>query len=241
MISRRTFVQLLSWSSLSVLVWTPSLAVGENKRGLVSSGGAEFDYYVSTKQTLPVELTEWSAQVAGERVVLTWRTTSETNNVGFYVDHQGPGKDREWNEIGFVEGSGTTDTPVDYRHVVEEVEVGRHRFRLRQVDADGTVESTDPRAVSRIMKEAVHLSSPSPNPVQTRATFSFSVRERTSVTVSMYDVLGRKVKTLYRGTPSAEKLQTVQVNAQSIASGTYFIRLVAGDRVETRRCVVVSK
>jgi len=46
--------------------------------------------------------------------------------------------------MGFVEGAGTTDQPQIFRFRTDDLRVGTHRFRLRQVATDGSVEFTVP-------------------------------------------------------------------------------------------------
>lgn len=242
MISRRTFLRIFSLTSISAIIYPSSAAVGREteKAGVASSNAPSFDYYVSSSgEALPVELVEWKAKRADGGAVLTWRTASEHNNSGFDIQHEAPEKE-EWRTLGYVKGAGTTANPNDYRYTVEELVPGAHRFRLKQIDMDGTVEHSDPVTVHRGMRTAVRLTSPVPNPVRRRARLSFSVREQQSVAIRVYDVLGRQIETLYRGEPQAEKNQTIRFDATDIASGTYFIRLVAEDQVETRRCVVTK-
>jgi hypothetical protein len=243
MISRRTFVESLSWGALSAVLWSPSAAVGNTgARKSTASDSAEFDYYVSPEgDPLPVELIAWRARQSGEGALLTWQTASEKGNAGFGVEHQPPHEAPQWTRIAFVEGQGTTNETTRYRHEVSDLRPGAHRFRLRQVDVDGTVEYTDPVSVKQGMTKAVRLTGPAPNPVRTEATISFSVRDEQSVSVYLYDVLGRRVKTLYSGTPPSEKAQTVRLNTSTMAAGTYFVRLVAKHHVKTRRCTVISQ
>ena len=66
---------------------------------------------------------------------LAWTTASETDNAGFYVEHRREGG---WADLGFVEGAGTTAEAQRYAFRATALEAGTHRFRLRQVDRDGT-------------------------------------------------------------------------------------------------------
>ena len=116
---------------------------------------------------------------------------------------------------------------------------GEHRFRLKRVRASGETGYSESLTVRRSMETAVRMTPPSPNPVQGQATFSFAVREAQRVTITVYDVMGREVRTVYRGTPPAEENQTVRLQGRDLSSGIYFVRLVAGDHVKTRRFTVV--
>jgi hypothetical protein len=59
------------------------------------------------------------------------------------------------------------------------------------------------------------------------------------VTVSLYNVLGQRVRTLYQGTPQAGQLQDVTLDASSLSSGVYIVRMKAGGQTKTQRLTVV--
>ena len=86
---------------------------------------------------------------------------------------------------------------------------------------------------------ALKLTAPAPNPVSSMATLSFAVKEQAQATVAVYDMLGRRVQTLYDGTPTPGQQQRVQMNASTLPSGTYLLRLRAAGRTETQRVTVL--
>ncbi len=59
--------------------------------------------------TVPVELTSFSANVVKGSVFLNWKTATETNNSGFEVERSVDNK--TFTKIGFVSGHGTTTEP----------------------------------------------------------------------------------------------------------------------------------
>jgi len=174
--------------------------------------------------SLPVELSSFEGRAIGEETVrLAWQTASEQNNAGFDVQYQSPSSE-SWQILSFVESkatSGTTTQIQSYRYVT----VGPHRFRLRQVDLDGSGILTDPVTVELQMQKALRLGAPSPNPVSDTATLSFAVKKETRATVAVYNVLGQWVKTPYEGTPTGGEGQ--------------HLRLDAGNATRTRRLTVV--
>jgi len=189
---------------------------------------------------LPVDLTGFTAVQSEEAVVLTWRTTSETNNAGFRVQHERAG---EWQQLGFVPSKasdGSTTRAQSYRFVVDRrLGPGTHRFRLEQVDLDQSTSLSDPVQVDVQMEGALHLSAPAPNPTSGRATLSFAVREGTEAEVALYDVLGQRVRTLYEGRPPGEEARRLTVEAGTLSSGVYVVRLQAGGQTRTGRLTVV--
>lgn len=82
------------------------------------------------------------------------------------------------------------------------------------------------------LDKAVSLSAPAPNPTTGTVTLEFGVKEATEVTVSVYNVLGQCVKTLHQGTPQADQMRDVTVDASSLSSGVYLVRLEADGQTQ---------
>jgi hypothetical protein len=84
------------------------------------------------------------------------------------------------------------------------------------------------------MQEALRLEGPWPNPVEGAATVRFAVRESQEARVQVYNVLGQEVATLWRGEAAGGESVEVRLGEAltGLASGTYFLRLQAGDRTE---------
>ena len=188
--------------------------------------------------TLPVELTSFTARVDGPDAVLKWKTASETNNSGFEVQHRPPDAS-VFSEIEFVEGAGTSTEPRSYRVRVEDLASGPHRFRLRQVDTDGTSHTTDPVRVRLTPEQKLALQPAAPNPVRQSTRLAFTVKENGPVTVALYDVLGQRVRTLYDRSAQVGREHEVEVSARGLSSGPYFVRLRAPSGTKTRRITVV--
>jgi hypothetical protein len=193
----------------------------------------------TTDAPLPVELSSFNGTSTEGAVQLTWTTASETNNAGFRIQHE----TRDgWADLGFVKSAavgGTTSEANTYRFTTEDLSAGTHRFRLKQVDLDGTTHLTDAVTVAVPMQDALQLSAPSPNPVQSAATLSFAVKEATATRVALYNALGQKVSTLYQGTPPAEQSVDVTVGTETLPSGLYFVRLRTGNQTRTQRLTIV--
>ncbi|PSQ92673.1 MAG: hypothetical protein BRD30_02160, partial [Bacteroidetes bacterium QH_2_63_10] len=210
----------------------------------VASGGGGETYLASAGETppLPVEFAGFGAVRSGSSVELTWQAASETNNAGFRVQHQVPDSG-DWTELGFVESQaqdGTTNDATSYDYVVDtELESGTHRFRLEQVDLDGTTSLSGVETVEVQLDEALTLDAPAPNPVSNQATVSFAVKDASQTTLALYNALGQRMATLYDGAPSNGEEQTVTVEAADLPSGVYFVRLQADGQTRTERLTVV--
>jgi len=78
-----------------------------------------------------------------------------------------------------------------------------------------------------------------PNPFISITTISFNVNEPSEVTLSLYDMLGRKVKTIFSGYLRAGFHQR-ELSADGLSSGIYFYELRADNQKETNKCMVVK-
>jgi hypothetical protein len=78
-----------------------------------------------------------------------------------------------------------------------------------------------------------------PNPFNPTTTIEYAVRERTHVTITLYDVTGREVETLVDEERSAGYHQVV-LDASDLSSGIYYCRMRAGDFIETRKTALVK-
>ena len=194
----------------------------------------------SDSEPLPVELSGFEATLDGEDAVrLTWTTATETGNAGFRVQRKAGGADEgSWTTVGSVEGEGTTTTPTSYRYVDENLpyEADQLTYRLKQVDTDGSAGYSKEVTVNREVTE-VQLLGTYPNPAQQRATLRYAVPERQDVKIDLYDILGRRVRTVVDG--KREGRHERQLDVSRLASGVYFLRLRADGATKPQKLTVV--
>ncbi len=193
-------------------------------------------------QLLPVELVAFEALADGQAVVLNWHTAAETNNAGFEVEHRqvDDTASHVWTSLHWTEGEGTTTAPRSYSHRVHHLEAGRHVFRLKQVDYDGTFAYSPEVEVTIEMAESYLLSAAYPNPFNPATSFTLAVSQQQAVTIEVFDVLGRKVEVLYRGGMQANASRVFAWEAGDHPSGLYFIRVVGEQFVETRQVTLLK-
>jgi hypothetical protein len=83
------------------------------------------------------------------------------------------------------------------------------------------------------------LSQNYPNPFNPTTTINFSIPKSGFVTIKVYDVLGREVKTLVSQELSAGNYKQ-QWNANRMPSGIYFYRLQSGSFTETKKLILLK-
>jgi len=163
-----------------------------------------------------------------ERASLDVSTTLEGNNLTIWIEDQ--------------------DALPDSVSLIVDEAGGLDKLTLRNADGDSLSYETESREDGTLLLHSgktsqrggdeVHLLAPFPNPARTRVTVRYALPQRREVTLRVYDVLGRRVKTL---ASSREKgRQTKQVDVSDLSSGIYFLRLRAGGTVRTGRFTVVK-
>ena len=195
-----------------------------------------FEFQVSS--TLPISLTTLTAAVSGNGANLEWRTASETNNAGFYVEHRLP--NGTWKNLGFVEGKGTSTVENTYIYPVKDMPYGYNTFRLKQVDKDGIGQYSNDITVLVELPDTALLNNTYPNPFSQSATVEFAVAATQNVQLELFNILGQKVQTLYNGSLTENTMTKASINAGTLANGTYILRLTGDNFVKTQSVVVIK-
>jgi hypothetical protein len=173
---------------------------------------------------IPVELASFAATVNDGDVVLSWSTSTETNNLGFEVQRSSNGN--EFVAAGFVDGNGTVTEIQNYTFTDKNLEVGNYSYRLKQNDYDGTSEYSDIVEVEVLAPDVFALEQNYPNPFNPGTMIKFSLAADSKVSLTVFDVLGQEVSNLISSNLAAGSHE-VNFNASNINSGVYFYRLDA--------------
>ncbi len=213
--------------------------------GLDAINTAAPSYSSVTDVALPVELTSFTVKTDNLGVTLNWKTATETNNAGFDIERTAAGAQakKEWQKIGYVEGSGTSNAPKEYSFKNNNVQTGNYAYRLKQIDRDGAFTySQQVEAVVAAPREFT-LSQNYPNPFNPTTTINFAIAEDSRVSVKVYDIVGREVATMVDGDVAAG-YYNISFNAKDLASGVYMYRITAKHAqsvfVQTKRLVLMK-
>ncbi|MCX7612383.1 MAG: T9SS type A sorting domain-containing protein [Ignavibacterium sp.] len=171
---------------------------------------------------IPVELKSFTASVNKNTVTLNWTTATETNNSGFYVQRKAG--DSEFQNIGFVEGKGTTAEVQNYFFTDNRVTAGKYQYRLAQVDFDGTINYLDPIEVDVNPPLEFSLSQNYPNPFNPSTTIEFTLPVKSIVTLKVYDIIGQEVLKAI-DTEMEAGYHKLDLNMSRFSSGVYMYRI----------------
>ncbi|MCH7964047.1 MAG: DUF2341 domain-containing protein [Bacteroidetes bacterium] len=198
----------------------------------------------SSGSPLPVELVSFTGKVKDQKVYLNWSTATEVNNYGFEIERKIPDQvrndNRNWENIGFVEGHGNSNSPKEYSFIDNEISsAGIYYYRLKQIDNDGVYEFSKTIEVNFNVPIKFELSQNYPNPFNPSTTISFNLPKSGVVTLKVYNIMGEEIKILVEGYREAGNY-TVNFNAEEHPSGMYLYRLTAGGFTATKKMLMIK-
>jgi hypothetical protein len=79
-----------------------------------------------------------------------------------------------------------------------------------------------------------------PNPFNPSTKISWQLPKAGLVTLTIYDVLGREIKTLLNQYQEAGPHSTLYIVNSTLPSGVYFYQLKAGDYIQTKKMILMK-
>jgi hypothetical protein len=195
--------------------------------------------YKTLFANVPVEMASFNANIINKKVILDWTTATETNNKGFNIERKcGNG---DWNNIGFVNGNGTTTNISKYSFIDEKVTTsGSCSYRLGQVDFDGTISyskeinvnvSNGPRSFELMQNY--------PNPFNNSTTIRYQIPNNSTVSLKIFDALGCEIRSLVDRKQDAGEYG-LTFDAADLSSGLYFIVFQADNFKSTKKMFLLK-
>lgn len=149
--------------------------------------------------------------------------------------------------VGLVRYDGTTAT----RYTVYNSGLTDNRVNLVRAGSDGTIWMRtfaggillfNPEIASGVEREAgttgaARIAGIHPNPAAGYTTVQLALDRRAHVRVSLHDALGREVRTALDEMIDAGERE-ITLNTEALPSGSYFVRIVAGDAIDTRMVTI---
>lgn len=193
---------------------------------------------------------KWKMKIANEAkydVYAWWVSASNrASNAPYIVKHKN-GTDTvrinqsingsQWNRIGSFTFSGDPTEGVTLSNKVDTAGKVVNADAIRIISFDSvlvSVENPEP-----VLPESFMLNQNYPNPFNPSTIISFSLPESADIQLSIFDIMGRELKTLYRGYKSAGAHQ-VEFDGTDFVSGVYFYRLTYGNQAQTRKMLLVK-
>ncbi len=207
-------------------------------------------------QSLPVELTSFTARAGDGQVTLCWVTESEINNDAFLLERSTDGESLEL--LAEIEGHGTVSFRNEYEYVDYQVENWKtYHYRLADRDYNGvltrhkTITATPNvdgvQKVSEAVIKEYALFPAYPNPFNPQTSIRFNIpnidNAADEIRLTVYNALGQKIATLYDG-PIAGGAFEMQWNGRDDLgvqqpSGVYLVHFRSEQFIQTQKIVLV--
>ena len=194
---------------------------------------------------IPVELTSFTASVLQDEkvVLLNWQTATEMNNSGFEVERLQDSKIerlKDWETVGFVPGFGTTTEPKSYSFIDENVSSGSYKYRLKQIDFDGTFEYSNEIEVEvDFAPKQFVLYQNYPNPFNSSTIINYELPKDERVRINLFNILGEQILTLFEGEQKAGEHQ-ISLSSVELPSGNYFYSLETTSIRQIKKLTIIK-
>ena len=195
---------------------------------------------------LPVLLSSFEASPGNGFVNLQWVTQSEVDNQEFTIYRGVLGNNNvPIARIKSINSNSQTaqaytycDNRVDndrtYSYLLSSTNLNGEEYFLKTVEAMPTENST-----TQIPMD-FKLSQNYPNPFNNSTTINFSLHEYGHTTLTLYNIMGEVVETLFDNPSAAPISYQVTVNADELPSGVYFYVLSAPDNYSVKKLVLMK-
>lgn len=192
---------------------------------------------------LPVELVSFQASVKNCSVLLSWQTATEFNNAGFSVQRKHitePEKRGDWVTVGFVPGSGNSNSPKHYYFQDELPASGYYSYRLMQLDNDGSRSFSPERNIAFSDNAPMRYEMAMyPNPCNAATKIALYIPQAGRLVLSLYDVTGRKIQTIKDDIFEVGRSE-IYCNAEHLSSGVYFLQLLGTQGSIMKKLVIMK-
>ena len=182
----------------------PNGAPAQDQRGASRNGNYDIGAYEywADDGSLPVGLSSFSGVFQDGEVVLTWTVESEVNNMGFILERKAEGpwlRIASYETHGDLKGRGNASSQKVYTYTDPTAPmVTEISYRLSDMSLDGEQNVLDVMTVSTLADppDVTDLEPASPNPFNPRTKIVYRLAEETTVSLTVHDLMGRKVRTL---------------------------------------------
>ncbi len=178
----------------------------------------------------------------GDAITLSWSSSIDSDFSYYSVYRQDVGSSEE----------ATVFTTTDSFYVDQNIaEAGSYEYWVTAVDLSG-LESEASNSVSALLSADNGIGLPTefalkqnyPNPFNPSTQIRYALPEESMVTITIYDLMGRKVRTLVNDVQSAG-YRTAMWNAtndmgRAVSAGMYIYTIQAGDFVMNRKMVLMK-
>jgi hypothetical protein len=220
-----------------------------------NNSGSNYTY--AYDQSLPVELSAFSAYSSSKGVKLVWTTDSEIENQGFSILRKS--QDKDWGELAtftkFPElvGQGSTTEATEYYFIDTQVkEGGSYSYQLVDIDYQGklTYHKDHIQSITYVnpgksgKPDALKVVKLYPNPFNPTVTLTYDLAAMSDLHVSIYNLAGEQVWNHAKGNHPAGQDYTLAWNGidmtnTPLPSGIYLVNIQAGTQIKSKKVTLL--
>lgn len=184
--------------------------------------------------SLPIELLSFTiTPVNNQYFVLDWKTASEINNAGFYI--QRSRDNNTFENIGWISGHGTTTAQQSYSFTDRDVEVNTtYYYRLQQMDIDHTISYSNTLS-GILIGNSFNILSIQPNPTNINPLVNLYMPNDGTLQTTILDILGREVGNQNFNLTKGNNTVTLDIN--TLAKATYLLKFNVNNNIITKKII----
>ncbi len=213
------------------------IVVADTTRRISSNMGINTAFRLSSQY---VDLIYYSAEYSIDgNIVINWTIDNADNLAGFNL-HRSETNNSDYKQLNEfpITGSGS------FQYIDIQFDPGKtYYYKLEELCTNGKRKFHTEISIESPQPQNYALFSNYPNPFNMRTIFRFQIPDASHVTISVYNILGRKIKTIVDERKESGLYSAVwdgfDDEGAPVVSGLYFYQMVAGDFQQTRKLTVV--
>lgn len=223
--------------------WDFEIIWNMDSEGILNDGYPYLSTY--SDPPLAIELSSFDAKYDLGGVVLKWETESEINNLGYIIYRNGK---ILVSYIDCNELKGCTFSTSSKRYQFTDTKVipgENYEYIISDVDMSGLETGHKSLTVAvptneSFMSDGFVLSNIYPNPFNAAFRIPFKLLEQQTVSIHVYNMAGISVLSVLEEQTMNMGYYEMNVAANSLGSGIYFVRYEIGNKAHTQKLVLMK-
>lgn len=154
--------------------------------------------------------------------MLTWQTTTEVDNKEFVIERSADGQ--TYKTIGTVDGKGTTIDKQDYSFLDISADKGLARYRLKQVNLDGTHQYSNVIKIDKRASNNFTITSMTPLEEGGIVEISLAVKRPSTVSYSVMKLNEKTIFTASQTLKTGKNILSLDLSEYEVGSYEIFIQ-----------------
>jgi acid phosphatase type 7 len=188
------------------------------------------NFQVTVSSTLPITMKNYTVNLRSEKVYVQWGTATELNNRRFIIQRSIDG--RQFDDIGSVNGAGTTVTERNYEFIDQSPLTGVSFYRLAQEDEAGGTKYFDIKKIDN--RKNVHFYGDITQSAPGTITMDVYSSKNENIRWKIIDFSGKVVRTGSWSLNSGSNSRQV-----STRRGNYIVELKKGSGEAIQQKIIV--